>query len=137
MSLDLMQKNYMSKSWPKWANALFVQKNQRFAHFPKLIKKMPLFWNSIFSKSSFNLKLDFLKIEFQFKTRFLDNRVITNWKLNLKQKKGHGTWVPCKYIYIYIFFFKVWPPHTRFSTNRVLHWNSILRKSSFKTGAFT
>ena len=48
---------------PKWANAIFVQKNQRFAPYLKLIKEMPLFWNSIFLKSSFNLKLDFWTIE--------------------------------------------------------------------------
>ena len=29
------------------------------------------------AKSSFNLKLDFWTIEFQFKTQFLNNRVIT------------------------------------------------------------
>ena len=28
---------------PKWANVLFVQKNQRCASFPKLIMEMPLF----------------------------------------------------------------------------------------------
>ena len=27
----------------KWASALFVQKYQRFAHFPKLIEEMSLF----------------------------------------------------------------------------------------------
>ena len=43
---------------PKWANALFAQKFQVFAPFPKLIREMPLFCNSIFSKSSFNVKLD-------------------------------------------------------------------------------
>ena len=40
------------------------------------------------------LKFNFLKIEFQFKTRFLDNRVIANWKL--KKKKNSRTWVPWK-----------------------------------------
>ena len=33
------------------------------------------------------LKFDFLKIEFQFKTQFLDNQVITNWKFKKKKKK--------------------------------------------------
>ena len=30
----------------------------------KLFRSMPLFWNSIFSKSSFNVKLDLQKIEY-------------------------------------------------------------------------
>ena len=37
----------------KLPNAIFGQKKQYFAHFPKLIREMPLFWNSIFSKSSY------------------------------------------------------------------------------------
>ena len=51
------------KSKPKWANALFAQNIHHFAPFPKLIREMPFFCNSIFSKSSFNLKLDFWSIE--------------------------------------------------------------------------
>ena len=42
----------------KLAFASFAQKIHHFAQFPKLIKEMPLFWNSIFSKSSFNVKLN-------------------------------------------------------------------------------
>ena len=47
------------------------------------------------------LKFNFLKIEFQSKTRFLDNRVIANWKI--KNKKNSRTWaswtrVPCKFL---------------------------------------
>ena len=34
------------------------KKNQHFAQFPKLIREMPFFCNSIFSKLSFNVKLD-------------------------------------------------------------------------------
>ena len=48
----------MEKTGRKWANSLFVQKNKCFAQFPKLIKEMPFFYNVIFSKSSFNVKLD-------------------------------------------------------------------------------
>ena len=49
-----------TKNWgPKWANALFTQNLQHSATFPKLIREMPLFCNSIFSKSSFNVKLNF------------------------------------------------------------------------------
>ena len=33
-------------------------------------------------------KFDFLKIEFQFKTQFLDNRVIQNWKKKKKKSKS-------------------------------------------------
>ena len=32
------------------------KKIKYFALFPKLIKEMPLFWNSIFSKSSYKTK---------------------------------------------------------------------------------
>ena len=32
------------------------KKIQYFAQFPKLIREMPLFWNSIFSKSSLKKK---------------------------------------------------------------------------------
>ena len=32
------------------------KKNPAFAPFPKLIKEMPLFWNSIFSKLSYKIK---------------------------------------------------------------------------------
>ena len=46
------------------------------------------------------------------------------------------TRVPCNILFIY-FFFQVWSGITWFSTNRFFHWNSILRKSSFKTGAQT
>ena len=60
--------------------------------FPKLIREMhPI------------LKFNFLKIEFQFKTQFLDNQVITNWKL--KKKKMHGTWVPRARVPCNFFFF--------------------------------
>jgi len=50
------------------------------------------------------LKLDFLKIEFQYKTRFLENWVIAKLNLKIKIKlwnlssiqgtQVHGTWVP-------------------------------------------
>ena len=65
------------------------------------------------------LKLDFLKIEFQRKTRFNENRVTC--------KMLHETQVPCIYIYLFSFL-----PITRFSKNRVFHLNLIFRKSSLK-----
>ena len=69
---------------------------------------MPMFWNSIFRKSSFNEKLVLMKIiEFQWKTRFDENRVI--WEIL------HGTQVLC----IIIIFFKVWFHITQFSKNLV------------------
>ena len=40
----------------KLANALFGQKNQHTALFPKLIREMPLFCNSIIRKSRFMKK---------------------------------------------------------------------------------
>ena len=39
---------------PKWANAFFVQKNQCFTYFFKLIREIPLFWNSICGQLSYN-----------------------------------------------------------------------------------
>ena len=51
------------KSEPKWVNAIFTHNIQHFASFPKRIREMPLFCNLIFSKSSFNLKLNFSTIE--------------------------------------------------------------------------
>ena len=50
---------------PKWANALFAQNIQHYAPFSKLIREMPLFCNLIFSKSSFNVKLNLQKIEYR------------------------------------------------------------------------
>ena len=38
----------------KWAYAFLEQKFQRFAQFPKLIREIPLFCNSIYRKSSYN-----------------------------------------------------------------------------------
>ena len=64
---------------------------------------MFMFWNYLVKCSCF--KLDFLKIEFQWKTRFLKNWVIWN---QIKKKKIHGTWVSCKISHI-----------TRFLENRV------------------
>ena len=47
---------------------------------------MSSIWNYL-KKNASVLKLNFLKIEFQFKTRFLDNQVIVNWKLKKIKKK--------------------------------------------------
>ena len=38
------------------------KKIQHFASFPKLIREMPPFWNSIFSKSSYKKKKKFLEL---------------------------------------------------------------------------
>ena len=59
---------------PKWGLIPFSQTFQQNASCLKLFRDMPLFWNSIFRKSSSKCK-----------TRFLDNRVIV--KLNLEKKK--------------------------------------------------
>ena len=99
----------------------------------KLFRDMPLFWNSIFRKSSFKCK-----------TLFLDNRVIA--KLNLDFFFSFsGTWVPLEYFqgtrvpqfFFFFFFFKFPFAITWLSKNQVLNWNSIFRKSSFKTRAFS
>ena len=46
---------------------------------------MPLFWNYLAKCLCF--KLDFLKIEFQWKTRFLENWIM--WNQTLKKKKNY------------------------------------------------
>ena len=43
----------------KWANAPFKKTIQQFASLPKLIREMPFFWNSIFSKSSYKKKKNY------------------------------------------------------------------------------
>ena len=80
------------------------KKIQYFASFPKLIREMhPIF------------KFNFLKIEFQFKTQFLDNQVITNWKLKKKKKcmeleflglEFHAIFLFFYFLFIYLFFLK-------------------------------
>ena len=87
-------------------------------HLPLLLKlssKMLVLWNYLAKCSYF--KLDFLKIEFQWKTWFTQNRIISKKTC----KNLHGTWVPCKFLQV-----------TRFWVNRVFHWNSIFKKSNFK-----
>ena len=59
----------LSKFGAKCANVFFAQIIQHFFPFPKLIKKIPFFCNSIFGQSSYN-------------------------KLKIKKKKITGTWAP-------------------------------------------
>ena len=135
---------------PKLAKAPFPQTFQHFTPFPKLIREIPLFWNLIFFKSSSKCK-----------TWFLEHRVISNVDLekffffflnssSMWSTQVHGNWIPFKFFQgtwvlhmelenftwnssskkqILIFRFAI----TRLSKNRVLNWNSIFRKSSFKT----
>ena len=79
-----------------------------------------MFWNYLAIYPCF--KLDFLKIEFQWKTWFLENQVIgkklkkkkKKKQKKKKKKKKHGTLVPWNILQV-----------TRFSLNLVFHWNSI------------
>ena len=65
------------------------------------------------------MKLDFLKIEFQFKTRFLDNRVIVN--LKFKKKKKSGARGPCEVL--------KFVPRKKFKWNSsTLHGTRVLEK---------
>ena len=130
---------------PKLAFTHFSQTFQQNAPCLKLIREMPLFWNSIFYKSSFKCK-----------TRFLEHRVIANvdleiflfflelefhvkyssstWIFSRNSSTSHGTRVQFFFfkIYIYNFQFTI----IQLSKNRVLNWNLIFRKSSFKTRVF-
>ena len=90
--------------------------NEHLLLSSKTSSKMPLFWNYLTICPCFKLdflKIEFLKIEFQWKTRFLENRVIG--KKLLKKKN-----------YMELEF------HSRNSSS----WNLIFIKSSFKTLAF-
>ena len=74
---------------------LCICQNGHLPLLPKLFSKMPLFWNYL--AKCFYFKFYFLKIEFQWKTRFLKNRVMWN---QTKKKKKHGTRVPFKISHI-------------------------------------
>ena len=64
----------------------------------KTCSKMPMFLNYLGKCPCF--KLDFLKIEFQWKTRYLDNRVIGNQTLKKKKK------IPFMELEFHVGFFK-------------------------------
>ena len=50
----------MATTWRKWVNGHFKKKKiQYFVIFSKLIREILLFWNSIFSKSSYKKKKNF------------------------------------------------------------------------------
>ena len=70
---------------------------------------MPLFSNLIFKKLSFNEKLDLMKIKLLAKC-----------------------YMELKFYVIFYFLFLSFLPITRFSKNRVFHWNLFFRKSSLK-----
>ena len=50
----------------KMGKCHFMQKNQCFVSFPKLIREIPLSWNSIFEQSSYN------KLKIKKKKKFLE-----------------------------------------------------------------
>ena len=62
----------------------WLGENEHLPLSPKLSNKMSMFWNYLAKYPYF--KLDFLKIEFQWKTRFLENLVM--WNQTLKKKKN-------------------------------------------------
>ena len=71
----------------------------------KLSNKMPPFWNYLAKYPCF--KLNFLEIEFQWKTRFLENKVIWNQTFKKIKIKIHATRVPCKNFSHYLIFIKL------------------------------
>ena len=77
----------------KLAFARFTQKIQYFASFVKLIREMPLFWNSIFLKSSFNITINSLKCHYRYEV------------IKKKKKNLHGTRVPKRHYRAPEFFF--------------------------------
>ena len=92
---------------PKWQNTPFAPKVPTKCPCSKTIVKCPC-----------------------FKTRFSKNQISVRNLSSLKNFKWNSSSI------IFFFFFKVWLPITRLYTNRVLHWNSIFRKSSFKIWAY-
>ena len=102
---------------------------------------MPLLWNYFVICSYF--KLDFLKIEFQWKIRFLENWVIGK-KLKKKKKKIHGTRVPCNILQItrfslnrvFIFYFLFFYIENWFFFFKIEFQNRVILLDSFRTNAF-
>ena len=80
--------NYLVKQGRKLANSLFTQTFQNFANFPKLIREMPLFWNSIFGQSSYS------------EPKNLKKKKIETWvprkKFKWSSNTSHGTRVSKK-----------------------------------------
>ena len=104
--------------WQKWAFAYFAQNMYQNAYVLKLSSKIPLFWNSIFRKSSYRQSKKKKKkiyetrvpCEFFQITRFSSNRVskyghfATSFRRN-GQMPILAWVIYVKYIYIYIYIF--------------------------------
>ena len=92
------------RRWPKWPrpraglvhllewlvwNSFYLilySQNGHLSISPKFSSKMSIFWNYIANCPYF--KINFLKIEFQWKTRFLENQVMWNQNNN----NNNNTW---------------------------------------------
>ena len=102
--------NYLVKQGRKLANSLFTQTFQNFANFPKLIREMPLFWNSIFGQSSYS------------EPKNLKKKKIETWvprkKFKWSSNTSHGTRVSKKKKILWF--------HVRY--------NLMFQKSSFTFG---
>ena len=102
--------------------SLLEGQNGHLSLLLKLSSKMYLFWN-VLAKCLY------------FETRFLENRVSMKSSIWWKSSNMRNfTWNSSS-----IFFFLVWFHITRFSKNRVFHWNLIYRDillDSFKIWAF-
>ena len=132
-------------SRPKWAFTTFSQIFQQNIPCLKLIRKMSIFWNSIFGTSSYSerglrnfiLFYFFWNLSSMWSTRvpfefFQGTRV--PWTQVLHMELEYFTWNLSSRIFFFFFNFQF--TITRLSKNLVLNWNSIFRKSSFKIEAF-
>ena len=95
-------------------------------------RKKKTTWNSL--GKCFCFKLNFLKIEFQWKTQFLENQVIEKKKRKKKRKKKlHGTQVPCSFFKVTRFLPNWDFIETRFSNNQVLKCDIFLNSFRIET----
>ena len=99
---------------------------------------MPLFWNSIFSKLSFNVTIGSLKRHYRYGAiKFKKKKKNTSMELVFMELKFQNDTIgslKCHYRppELLLLFFNFQFVITRLSKNQVLHWNSIFRKLSFK-----
>ena len=154
MTLKLIQLNSFSRY-------IHLGQNGKISISHKLFSKTFHVWNYLRIYSCFetrlsknqvsNVKLDFWIIELK---KLINKILELEFQLNIFKKNSssikenssslNGTRVPWMelefhkiIIIIFFFFLKFQFVITRLSKIRVLHWNSILRKTSFKTGTFS
>ena len=113
---------YSSNKDPPYIGTRMSWPEDKIPPWSKSLSKMFLFWN-------------YLIKYFWFETRFSKNWILVRKLSSLKNFKWNSSSIIYLFIII-IIFFKVWMSITWFSTNWVLYWNLIFRKSNFKIRAY-